>query len=270
MDRDAFHVFDTTLRDGAQREGISYSVSDKLAVARLLDELGVGFIEGGWPGAMPKDTEFFARAAAGELTLANAQAGGVRGHPQARRQRGRRRPGPRAARLAGASGLPGRQVRCASRQGGPADHQRGEPRDGARHGRLLRAQRPSRVRRLRALLRRLQARPGLRRDAAEDGVRRRGKRRGHVRHQRRDAAAGDLPHGHRRPGARRRAPRDPLPGRHVLRGRQHAGGGRGGGHTRAVHGERVRRAHRQRRPVLGGGQPRAQAGDQGPARGQPA
>ena len=72
-DRDAFHVFDTTLRDGAQREGISYSVSDKLAVARLLDELGVGFIEGGWPGALPKDTEFFARAAAGELELRNAQ-----------------------------------------------------------------------------------------------------------------------------------------------------------------------------------------------------
>jgi 2-isopropylmalate synthase len=72
MQTDAFHVFDTTLRDGAQREGISYSVSDKLAVARLLDQLGVGFIEGGWPGAMPKDTEFFARAAAGELALKNA------------------------------------------------------------------------------------------------------------------------------------------------------------------------------------------------------
>ena len=82
QDRDAFHVFDTTLRDGAQREGISYSVSDKLAVARLLDELGVGFIEGGWPGAMPKDTEFFARAAAGELKLDNAAAGGVRRDPQ--------------------------------------------------------------------------------------------------------------------------------------------------------------------------------------------
>lgn len=68
---DEFHVYDTTLRDGAQREGISYSVADKLAVARLLDELGVGFIEGGWPGAMPKDTEFFARAA-GELTLKHA------------------------------------------------------------------------------------------------------------------------------------------------------------------------------------------------------
>jgi 2-isopropylmalate synthase len=69
---DSFHVFDTTLRDGAQREGITYSVADKLAVARLLDQVGVGFIEGGWPGAMPKDTEFFARAASGELTLKNA------------------------------------------------------------------------------------------------------------------------------------------------------------------------------------------------------
>jgi len=69
---DEFHVFDTTLRDGAQREGISYSVADKLAVARLLDSLGVGFIEGGWPGAVPKDTEFFARAADGELELKHA------------------------------------------------------------------------------------------------------------------------------------------------------------------------------------------------------
>jgi 2-isopropylmalate synthase len=72
MQTDDFHVFDTTLRDGAQREGITYSVADKLAVARLLDQIGVGFIEGGWPGAMPKDTEFFARAAAGELQLRNA------------------------------------------------------------------------------------------------------------------------------------------------------------------------------------------------------
>ncbi|OLF08750.1 citramalate synthase [Actinophytocola xinjiangensis] len=69
---DSFHVFDTTLRDGAQREGITYSLADKFAVARLLDEVGVGFIEGGWPGALPTDTEFFARAAAGELTLRHA------------------------------------------------------------------------------------------------------------------------------------------------------------------------------------------------------
>ena len=69
---DEFHVYDTTLRDGAQREGISYSVADKLAVARLLDDYGVGFIEGGWPGAMPKDTEFFQRARS-ELKLRNAE-----------------------------------------------------------------------------------------------------------------------------------------------------------------------------------------------------
>ncbi|CAM5315874.1 Homocitrate synthase [Streptomyces glaucescens] len=59
---DSFHVFDTTLRDGAQREGINLTVADKLAIARHLDEFGVGFIEGGWPGANPRDTEFFARA----------------------------------------------------------------------------------------------------------------------------------------------------------------------------------------------------------------
>ncbi|MGH3770195.1 MAG: citramalate synthase [Pseudonocardiaceae bacterium] len=69
---DEFHLYDTTLRDGAQCEGISYSVADKLAVARLLDALGVGFIEGGWPGALPKDTEFFTRASAGELELNHA------------------------------------------------------------------------------------------------------------------------------------------------------------------------------------------------------
>ncbi|MFD2793015.1 citramalate synthase [Promicromonospora vindobonensis] len=67
----SFQVYDTTLRDGAQQEGMSLSVSDKLAIAALLDELGVGYIEGGWPGAVPKDTDFFARAGT-ELTLKNA------------------------------------------------------------------------------------------------------------------------------------------------------------------------------------------------------
>jgi 2-isopropylmalate synthase len=70
---DGFHVYDTTLRDGTQREGLSLSVEDKLAVAAHLDDLGVGFIEGGWPGANPKDEAFFRRAAAGELTLRHAQ-----------------------------------------------------------------------------------------------------------------------------------------------------------------------------------------------------
>ncbi|WP_367125528.1 citramalate synthase [Streptomyces phytohabitans] len=68
---DAFHLYDTTLRDGSQREGISYSVAEKLAAARVLDALGVGFVEAGWPGAMPKDTEFFRRAQ-DELSLRHA------------------------------------------------------------------------------------------------------------------------------------------------------------------------------------------------------
>ncbi|HEY3682359.1 MAG TPA: citramalate synthase [Streptosporangiaceae bacterium] len=72
MPDESFHVFDTTLRDGAQREGINLSVDDKLAIARLIDDFGVGFIEGGWPGANPRDTEFFRRAQT-ELDLKHAQ-----------------------------------------------------------------------------------------------------------------------------------------------------------------------------------------------------
>ncbi len=54
-------IYDTTLRDGTQREGISLSCDDKLAIARKLDEIGVDFFEGGWPGSNPKDAEFFRR-----------------------------------------------------------------------------------------------------------------------------------------------------------------------------------------------------------------
>jgi 2-isopropylmalate synthase len=68
-----FHVFDTTLRDGSQQEGLNLSVPDKLAIAALLDELGVHFIEGGWPGANPNDTSFFAAMADGALKLRNAE-----------------------------------------------------------------------------------------------------------------------------------------------------------------------------------------------------
>ncbi len=66
-----FHVYDTTMRDGAQQEGLNLSVQDKLHIARHLDDLGVGYIEGGWPGSNPKDTEFFALAAK-ELDLRHA------------------------------------------------------------------------------------------------------------------------------------------------------------------------------------------------------
>ena len=64
-------IFDTILRDGSQQEGLSLTVDDKLRVAEQLDHLGVTFIEGGWPGANPKDVEFFARAKK-ELTLGTA------------------------------------------------------------------------------------------------------------------------------------------------------------------------------------------------------
>jgi len=66
-----FHVYDTTMRDGAQQEGLNLSVQDKLHIARHLDDLGIGYIEGGWPGSNPKDTEFF-QLAAKELDLRHA------------------------------------------------------------------------------------------------------------------------------------------------------------------------------------------------------
>jgi len=64
-------VYDTTLRDGTQREGISLSCDDKLRIAQKLDDLGVAYIEGGWPGSNPKDVEFFERVS--ELKLKNAK-----------------------------------------------------------------------------------------------------------------------------------------------------------------------------------------------------
>lgn len=77
-------LYDTTLRDGVQREGISFSVVDKLNIARKLDELGVHFIEGGWPGSNPKDVEFFDKAR--NLTLTNSVlvAFGSTRHPKAK------------------------------------------------------------------------------------------------------------------------------------------------------------------------------------------
>src|SRR3990172_958360 len=64
-------LYDTTLRDGTQMEGISLSVGDKLKIARKLDEVGVHYIEGGWPGSNPRDAEFFRRAA--KLQFNNAR-----------------------------------------------------------------------------------------------------------------------------------------------------------------------------------------------------
>ncbi|HED23841.1 MAG TPA: citramalate synthase [Firmicutes bacterium] len=64
-------IYDTTLRDGSQREGVSLSVTDKLKIAEKLDQFGISYIEGGWPGSNPKDIEFFKRAA--KIKLKNAR-----------------------------------------------------------------------------------------------------------------------------------------------------------------------------------------------------
>ena len=61
MSKEKIYIFDTTLRDGAQTEGVDFSVEDKHKIANVLSEIGVDYIEGGWPGANPVDTEFFSK-----------------------------------------------------------------------------------------------------------------------------------------------------------------------------------------------------------------
>jgi len=80
-------LYDTTLRDGAQQEGISLSVEDKLKICQKLDELGIDFIEGGWPGSNPKDTEFFARAQNLRLTHSTLVAFGSTRHANSRAEK---------------------------------------------------------------------------------------------------------------------------------------------------------------------------------------
>jgi len=60
MSKERLYLFDTTLRDGAQAQGVTFSLEDKLVIARALDDLGLDYIEGGYPGANPTDTALFA------------------------------------------------------------------------------------------------------------------------------------------------------------------------------------------------------------------
>src|ERR1700677_2141578 len=69
-------IYDTTLRDGSQGEGINFSVMDKLRIAEKLDSFGVHYIEGGWPGSNPKDIEFFAQAKKRKFKNANRARSG--------------------------------------------------------------------------------------------------------------------------------------------------------------------------------------------------
>jgi len=80
----AVQLYDTTLRDGAQSEGVSFSVVDKLHIVQKLDELGLHYIEGGWPGSNPKDTEFFEQAKGLALKNSALVAFGSTRYPQAK------------------------------------------------------------------------------------------------------------------------------------------------------------------------------------------
>ncbi len=71
-------TFDTTLRDGTQGEAVSFSAEDKILVAHKLDDLGIDYIEGGWPGSNPKDKEFFVQAR--DLNLKHARLVAFGGH----------------------------------------------------------------------------------------------------------------------------------------------------------------------------------------------
>jgi len=81
------YLYDTTLRDGAQREGISFSVDDKLKIIRTLDELGIHYIEVGWPGATPRDVELFTKTRQLSLSQASLVAFGSTRRPKSSAER---------------------------------------------------------------------------------------------------------------------------------------------------------------------------------------
>ena len=69
MSKEKIYIFDTTLRDGAQTEGVDFSIEDKNKIASVLSDIGVDYIEGGWPGANPIDTKFFKSSKNGQNTF---------------------------------------------------------------------------------------------------------------------------------------------------------------------------------------------------------
>ena len=72
MSKEKIYIFDTTLRDGAQTEGVDFSIEDKNKIAKVLSDLGVDYVEGGWPGANPVDTKFFSSPPKMQQTLFTA------------------------------------------------------------------------------------------------------------------------------------------------------------------------------------------------------
>ena len=165
-------LYDTTLRDGAQQEGISLSDEDKLKITRRLDELGVHYVEGGWPGSNPKDADYFRRVR--DLTLSNAQVaafGSTRRAGVSVEDDGNVR-----ALMGGGDARcdPGGQELRPPRAQGAGDYAGGEPGHDRRYRGLLQASWTHRVLRRRALLRRFHGKPEYTlqtiRSAAEAGA----------------------------------------------------------------------------------------------------
>ena len=246
MSRERLYLFDTTLRDGAQTNGVDFTLADKLAIARMLDELGVDYVEAGYPGANPIDTSFFAehRPARAKITAFGMT----------------RRPGrsasndPGLAAVLDAQGrrhLLCRQVVGLSRARRARDDRGGKPRLDPRQRARRQGQGPRGAARLRAFLRRLQGQSGLRARLRQGGLRRRRALGGALRHQRRHAAArgGE----DRRRGLQTHSRRSC---RHPCAQRHRAGGGElvcRRARRRASdsgHAQRARRALRQRQSRL--------------------
>ena len=258
-------IYDTTLRDGSQGEGVNFSLQDKLLITRRLDELGVDFIEGGYPLSNPKDFEYFqevrklplqhARVAAFGMTRRKGVAPERRHLPQGAARRRRRR----SITIVGKTwDLHVREVLGTTLEENLA-HDR-------RLGGLLPGGRPRGVLRRRAFLRRLQGttrstpckRCAPPRTAGASVLILCDTNGGTLPEEIADAVA----------TVRRRLPRragHPLPQR-LRRGRgQHAGGGRPGRDAGAGHDQRHRRALRQRRPGQRHRQPGPEARPRGAA-----
>ena len=124
-------IYDTTLRDGTQGEGVTFSVADKLRIAERLDAFGVHYIEGGWPGSNPKDIEFFEQAKHRTFRRARLAAFGSTRRKDVARRAGRSGAAAARRRHAGRDDL--RQDLAAARPRSAADHARREPGDDRRH-----------------------------------------------------------------------------------------------------------------------------------------
>src|SRR6266516_2710307 len=176
MARQRLYLFDTTLRDGAQTNGVDFTLNDKLAIARMLDDLGIDYIEGGYPGANLTDTQLFAEE---RKLAATFTAFGMT-----------RRPGRSTSNDPGLAALLAAKADAICFVAKSWDyHVRGKSRVDPRQRARRQGQGPRGVARLRAFLRRLQGQSAVR-ARLRQGSLRRGRTLGRaVRHQRRHAAA---------------------------------------------------------------------------------